>query len=154
MELVSQVRRGSRPCCPVTTPSPSSASCSAFCWCMAAGPTYACAVSSATSSTRTLLSPWCTSGSASSVDSLPRLEIRGHVYTLYQSQESVFGNHNSDYQLFVFACPSPFSCRRCMISTSSHSTTLSTLPSLCWPWGYLTRSVQIITTEPVGTLPL
>lgn len=49
------------------------------------------------------------------------------------------------FTLSVFVCPSSLSCRRCMISTSSLSTTLSTPPSPCWPWGYLTRSVQIIT---------
>ena len=60
----------------MTTPLPSSASCSASCWCTAAGPTCACAASSATSSTRTLPSPWCTSGSASSAGSPPRSGLR------------------------------------------------------------------------------
>lgn len=40
------------------------------------------------------------------------------------------------------SCVFVFPYRRCMISTSSLSTTLSTRPSLCWPWGSLTRWVS------------
>lgn len=89
-ELVSQVRRGSRQSWPVTSPSPSFASFSASCWSMVAGPTSACAASSATSSTRTLPSPWCTSGSASSVVSLPRSENKVHTVS-----KPTVSNHES-----------------------------------------------------------
>lgn len=63
------VRRACRQCCPVTSPLPSSAFCSASCWCMAAGRTYACASFCAISSTKTSPSPSFTSGTHSSVDS-------------------------------------------------------------------------------------
>lgn len=133
--LASPVRRGSRPYWPVTILLPSSASYNVSCWSMADGPTCACAVSSATSSTRTLPSPWCTSGLASSVASLLRSEenIRSSRQDLRRSFFTFFDS---------CVCLGSFCCRRCMISTSSHSTTLCILRSLCWPWGYLTRSFQ------------
>lgn len=71
-------RRASRRCWPPTTPSHSSSSCSGCSWCTGAGPTYACASSSATSSTRTSLSPWSTSGLASSAASRHR-SVSGSV---------------------------------------------------------------------------
>lgn len=133
LELVSQVRRGSRLCWPATTPLLSSASFSGSCWFMAAGPTCACAVSSAISSTRILLSPWCTSGSVSSVASLLRSENRG------QGGNKTLRRTRSWKLLIHHLHCLYFSYRRCMISTSSLSTTLSSRPSLCWPWGSLTK---------------
>uniref|UniRef100_A0A8D0H350 Uncharacterized protein n=1 Tax=Sphenodon punctatus TaxID=8508 RepID=A0A8D0H350_SPHPU len=73
LEWGSAGRRGCRPYSPATSPSPSSATCSACSWSTAAGPTSGCASSSATSSTRTLPSRSFTSGMDSSLASPHRL---------------------------------------------------------------------------------
>lgn len=65
----SAVRRACRLFSPATSPSPSSVTFSASCWCTAAGPTYACASSCDISFTRTSPSPLCISGTASSAAS-------------------------------------------------------------------------------------
>lgn len=75
---VSVGRRGCRPSCPATTPSPSSVTWSASCWCMAAGPTSECASSCVTSSSKTSPLPWSTSGTPSSADTPHRSVARLH----------------------------------------------------------------------------
>lgn len=66
--LVSVVRRGCRPSCPVTTPSLSSVTLSVSCWSMDVGLTSECASFCVFSSSRTLRSHWSTSGTPSSTD--------------------------------------------------------------------------------------
>lgn len=82
--LVSAVRRECRLSCPVTTPSLSSVTSSASCWCTDAGPTSECASSCDSSSSRTSPSHWFTSGTPSSVDT----PHRSATFVLIKSKTS------------------------------------------------------------------
>ena len=138
----SAVRRACRPFSPATTPLPSSVTFSASCWCTGAGPTYACASSCDTSSTRISPSPLCISGTPSSAASLLRwgtcvgitsLHLMGKIKSALQCYYCFITCFNVVFFVLVY--------RLCMMSGSSLCITWFIQLSLSLAWVSLTRYV-------------